>query len=153
MNIQTIQNIKKGSKITFTNGIYTILLGLFIIIFKNWILEEDFRSIQSVWRLFTKYNPEITSLFYKLVVLQGIFVISIGITIIYLSYLIRKKKEKSTWVFLFIIGLIFWAGYLTISIFNKNFWLIVLSFIGWISFIIGMILPIKYYIQKSYMEY
>jgi len=79
--------------------------------------------------------------------------ISMGIIVIYMSYFILKRKEKMTWVVLFLAGIIGWAGLLMASILIKNPTLIVLSAIGWISFVIGMVLPIKYYLEKGYREY
>ena len=71
----------------------------------------------------------------------------------YLSDFIIKRKDKMTWVVLFLSGLISWVGLLTISILFKNWVLIVLSFIGWLDFVVGMVLPIKYYLEKNYKEY
>ena len=84
---------------------------------------------------------------------MGIFFISIGIFIIYLSDFIYKRKEKMTWVVLFLGGITVWGGILIMSILFKNIYLIILSFIGWLSFVFGMLLPIKYYIEKPYREY
>jgi hypothetical protein len=58
-----------------------------------------------------------------------------------------------TWVTLFISGIIAWGGLLLISILFKNQILIILSIVGWFSFVIGMLLPIKYYLEKNYREY
>jgi len=71
----------------------------------------------------------------------------------YLSDFIYKRKEKTTWVILFVSGIISWAGLLTISILVKNWILIVLDFIGWLTFILGMLIPINYYLEKKYREY
>ena len=71
----------------------------------------------------------------------------------YLSDFIIKRKDKMTWVILFMSGLIAWGGLFIISVLFKNWILITLSFIGWIDFVVGMVLPIKYYLQKSYKEY
>jgi len=153
VTIQTIENIKLGSRITFYNGIYAIIFGLFSILFYNTLMLANFRAIDSVWQVFTKYNPEISSLFFNLALAKAFLLISMGLAIMYLSSYILKKKNKSAWVMLFIIGIIFWAGLLTTEIFNKNVYTITISFIGWISFVIGMLIPISYYTQKSYEEY
>lgn len=71
----------------------------------------------------------------------------------YLSDFIFKRKEKTTWVVLFISGIISWGGLVIISFLFKNKLLIILSFIGWGLFIIGMLLPISYYVSKGYREY
>lgn len=153
VSIQTIQNIRFGSRITFYNGIYAIFVGIFTIVFYNSMMFTNFRAIDSVWQVFLKYNPEISSLFFNLILIKGIFIIALGITISYLSSYILKKKSKTAWLYLFIIGIIFWAGYLTTEIFNKNIYTVTISFIGWLFFIIGMIIPINYYTHKNYDEY
>jgi len=58
-----------------------------------------------------------------------------------------------TWVILFTSGIISWVGLLIISILFKNWLLIILSLIGWGTFSLGMILPIRYYMEKRYREY
>ena len=148
-----IRKVKQGAKITWYNGIYMILFGMFYIGFVKFNMSSNFNAISELWGFFAKFNPEITFLFYLFNILIGLFLISTGITIMYLSDFILKRKEKITWVILFLSSLIVWVGILIISILFKNWILITLSFIGWLIFIIGMLLPIKYYLEKSYREY
>jgi len=154
VTIRTIENIKLGSRITFLNGIYAILLGIFYIVSSNFLLTVNFRQIQDAsWGFFEKFNPEIATLFGRLFILVGLIIIAAGICIIYLSHIIAKKKEKDFWIVLFIIGIIFWTGLFIIEALNKNIYTISLGFIGWISFIVGMLIPIKYYLEKPYDRY
>ncbi|MBR9706166.1 hypothetical protein GOV14_03970 [Candidatus Pacearchaeota archaeon] len=148
-----IKKVKQGAKITFYNGIYTILLGIYYILAIDYNMKTNFNAVSELWGFFARYDSQIASLFFLFNVLIGIFLISNGITIMYLSDFIIKRKEKMTWVVLFISGLISWAGLLTVSVMFKNTILMVLSFIGWLMFIFGMLYPIKYYLQKSYREY
>ncbi len=148
-----IQRVKQGAKITFFNGIYISIFGLFYIFFSKYILKENFRAIHVFWNVFEKYNPALAKTLNFLNFTIGILFISIGIFIMYLSYFIIKRKEKITWVILFIAGIICWAGILTISIFIKNILLIFLSGLGWFIFVLGMLLPIRYYLEKTYREY
>jgi len=153
LTIRTLENIKRGASITFYNGIYAILFGIFYLVFFRFILKENFRAITIVWQVFAKYNPALNSLLVRLMVLKGLFIITIGIAIIYLSLYILRKKDRATWIILFIIGLTFWPILLTFEILDKNLYTTVLSSIGWITFIIGMIIPIRYYMQRNYTEY
>lgn len=153
LTIKTIENIKFGSKITLFNGIYVILLGIYYALFSDLIMTDNFRAFDSFWSFFTRYNSKIGLLFTKNFILMGLFMIAIGICIIYFSMQISKKKEKIDWVILFIIGILFWSGLFIIELFNINLYTIILSFIGWLSFIIGMIIPIRYYIEKPYDSY
>ena len=130
-----------------------IALGIFYIIFVKFNMKNNFQAISSVWQLFTKYNPEIAKLFILFNIIIGIFLISLGIIIIYLSYFIVKRKEKLTWIMLFLSGIVGWVGLLIVSLFMKNPLIITLSILGWSSFILGMFLPIKYYLEKGYREY
>jgi hypothetical protein len=148
-----IQRVKQGAKITFYNGIYMILFGLFLIFFIDFNMNVNFNAIYLLWGFFLKYNWKLSYLFILFNVLIGIILISQGITILYLSDFIIKRKEKMTWVILFLSGITTWAGLLTIFILMKNLILISIVFIGWISFIIGMLIPIKYYLEKPYKEY
>ena|SRR3989344_2614254 len=150
VTIRTIENVKLGAKITLINGIYAVLLGVFYMLFRELIVVTNFRSAEAIWQLFAKYNPEVSGLFIKSIVLHGIFIVAFGIGIVYLSQQILKKKEKSTWIALFLVGLIFWASSLTIEALNKNVYTMSASLIGWLSFVIGMLIPIKYYTQKNY---
>ena len=153
LTIQTVENIKKGSQITLFNGIYAILVGILYLIFLFPILKMNFRSIDVIWQIFSKYNPELSSMVIQMMILKGIMIIATGITIIYLSNYIIRKKDKTAWVILFLVGLIFWPTILTLEIMSKNFYTIVASFIGWLTFVIGMLIPLKYYMQKEYPEY
>lgn len=154
VTIRTVQNIKFGSKITLLNGIYAIFLGFFYIIFSKFILNINFKSIKDItWGFFYKFNPEIASMFGRLFILVGLIIIGTGGAIIYLSNTISRKKEKDLWIVLFIIGIIFWTGLFTIEALNKNPYTITASFIGWLSFVIGMLIPIKYYLEKPYDSY
>lgn len=149
----TVESIKFGSKITIFNGIYAILLGIFYLSLFPWIMKEKFNAIDKIWTIFSRYNPEISGLYIKTFILSAILMIALGICIIYLSYFILKRKDKTAWIILFVIGIILWPCILLVDILNKNIFFIVLSFIGWLTFIIGMLIPIKYYLQKGYNEY
>ena len=153
VTIRTVQNIKIGSRITLLNGIYAILLGIVYLVFARNILKINFSAIGSLWAFFDKFNPEIGSLFVRLFILVGLVIIATGAGITYLSHMISKKKEKDYWVVLFLIGIIFWIGLFTIEALNKNLYTIIASFIGLLSFIIGMLIPIKYYFRKPYETY
>jgi len=148
-----IRRVKQGAKITFYNGIYMILFGIFYIVFVRFNMKTNFNAISELWGFFAKFNPKISLLFYLFNIIIGLFLISTGIFTMYLSDFILKRKEKMTWVILFLSGLISWGGLLFISVLFKNIILVVLSFIGWSIFITGMLLPIKYYLEKSYREY
>jgi len=148
-----IKRVKQGAKITLYNGIYMIFLGIFYIFFSDMNMRNNFNTISKLWGFFTRYNSDISYFFILFNIHIGILLISLGILIIYLSYFIIKRKEKTTWVVLFLSGLITWVGLLTLSILFKNKYQIVLSFIGWLSFVVGMLLPIRYYLEKSYREY
>lgn len=148
-----IRRVKQGASITFYNGIYMIFLGLFFLFFSNFNMKTNFNSISQLWGFFVRYNSNIAHLFYLFNILIGLLLVSTGILIMYLSDFIFKRKEKFTWVVLFLSGIISWAGALTIFILMKNWILTSLIFLGWISFIFGMILPIRYYLEKDYREY
>lgn len=148
-----IKRVKQGAYITYYNGIYMIVLGIFYVAMMRYNMKSNFNQINQLWGFFSRYNPEIANMFFLFNVLIGVSLISSGITTMYLSDFIIKRKEKITWVILFLSGIINWGGLLTVSILFKNFILITLAFIGWFFFIFGMILPIKYYLEKGYREY
>ncbi len=148
-----IHRVKQGARITFYNGIYLLLLGLFFIFFNDYIMRTNFKAISELWGFFTRYDANISKLFILFIIILGIVMISNGIYVSYLSDYIMKRKEKITWVILFISGIITWVGLLIISILFKNLGLIILTSLGWLSFIIGMVIPIRYYLEKSYREY
>ncbi|MEM0465668.1 MAG: hypothetical protein QXW97_03140 [Candidatus Pacearchaeota archaeon] len=148
-----IQRVKQGAKITLYNGVFMIIYGFFYIFFIKYNMRRNFRGISELWGFFLRYNAKIAHLFHLFNILIGILLISNGILIIYLSDFIIKRKDKMTWVILFLSGIISWAGIFTISILFKNFTLILISGIGWLSFIFGMLLPINYYLQKNYRNY
>ncbi len=148
-----IRKVKLGAKITFYNGIYMILFGTYLTIFSNLNMTQNFNTFSQLWGFFQRYNPQIALLFYLYNLIAGALLISQGITISFLSDFIIKRKDKMTWVILFISGIIAWASVLTITIIMQNLILIIISFIGWLIFTIGMLIPIKYYLQKQYREY
>ena len=148
-----IQRVKQGARINFYNGVFTILFGFFYIFLSDITLRISFRNISELWGFFLRYDPKIAGLIILFNVLVGILLISNGIFIMYMSDFIIKRKEKMTWVMLFLSGIISSAGMLAISILFKNWVLITLSAIQWVTFLFGMLLPVKYYIQKSYREY
>tara|TARA_Y100000310_G_C20295011_1_gene628954 strand:+ start:241 stop:693 length:453 start_codon:yes stop_codon:yes gene_type:complete len=150
MNIQTV---KQGARITYANGLYMMLLGLFLIFFDNMNMKINFTEINQLWGFFSKFNPEIANIFILFHILIGILLFSSGIVILYLSDYIIKRKEKMTWVMLFLFGIINWVALLIITIILGNTILMIATFIGWVTFSIGMLLPINYYLQKSYREY
>lgn len=149
ITVQTVENIKRGSSITFYNGIYAVLLGIYYIASFSFAMKMNFNSLKLSWQIFNRYNSEISALFFKLVLIEALFMIAIGIAVMYLSSYIGKRKDKTAWVMLFIIGTIFWPSLLVVEILNYNILNIALSFIGWLTFIIGMLFPIKYYLQRS----
>ncbi len=148
-----IHRVKQGAKITLYNGVYMILFGIFQIFFAEYNMKNNFQAIDSIWSLFVKYNPKIYRLFILSNISIGILLISLGVFIAYLSYFIIKRKDKMAWVILFVSGIVSWVGLLIISFLFKNWTLIILSLIGWVMFVFGMVLPISYYIEKNYREY
>ena len=148
-----IRKVKQGARITWYNGIYMIIFGIFYAVFIKFNMNQNFKAISELWGFFAKFNPEITFLFYLFNILIGLFLISTGITMMHLSDFIIKRKDKMTWVILFFSGLIAWGGLVIISFLFKNYILISLSVIGWLMFVFGMVLPIQYYMEKNYREY
>ena len=148
-----IQRVKQGAKITYYNGIYMILVGIFYSVFVNLNMQLIFKGMGESWTFFLRYSPKIAGLFFLYNILIGVFMVSNGIFVIYLSDFIIKRKEKITWVILFLSGIVSWVGLLIMSILFKNWTLIIMGAIGWLTFVIGMILPIQYYLEKSYREY
>jgi hypothetical protein len=148
-----IRRVKQGAKITMFSGIYQIALGFYYLLFIDFNMKMNFDSISKLWGFFSKYSSDIANQFYLYNILVGIFLMIIGTFVIYLSYNLLIRKERITWVILFLSGIVTWVGLLTISILLKNVLLIVLSFFGWSLFVIGMILPIGYYLESPYKEY
>jgi hypothetical protein len=153
LTVQTVENINQGSRITLANGVYAIILGLINLVLLIPLLKFNFKQIDVVWEIFSRYNPELSRMFLGLVIFKALLIVSAGIIIFYLSNFILKKKDKAAWVILFVVGLLLWATMLTLDILSKNIYSIVLSLIGWLSFIIGMLIPIKYYLRKEYPDY
>lgn len=153
LTIRTLEKIKRGSWITLINGVYAVLFGILYMALMMFILKINFHKIEIVWQVFVKYNPAINFMIVRLMILKSIFIIAIGIIITYLSNYILRKKEKPAWVILFIVGIIFWPALLTMEFLDGNIYTSIAAFVGWISFIIGMLIPIRYYTQREYDEY
>jgi hypothetical protein len=148
-----IKRVKQSARMTYVNGIYMILTGLFLIFFYKLNMKINFSAINQLWGFFSRYNDKIAELFGLFNVSIGLILIPNGILIMYLSDYIIKRKDKFTWVILFISEIITWGSLLVVSILIKNIYLIAISFIGWLWFIIGILLPIRYYLEKNYKEY
>lgn len=148
-----VKLIRLGSLITLYNGIYAILLGLFFIFFSKLLISEYFERFPEVWEILVRKWVSEISQYFLILIYTGFLLISFGIFIIYLSNFILKKRDKLTWVILFSAGIIGWAGLFVVNVLAKNITIIVLSFIGWVSFIIGMVIPIKYYLKKEIPEF
>lgn len=144
--------IRLGSLITLYNGIYTIGYAIFILIFSNVILSEYFRKVPVSWEVFKSSFPERASLYVSLLLAHAFFLLSLGIFIIYISYLLLKKRDKMAWVILFFAGIIGWASLFIMNVLRGSWIIIILSFIGWVSFALGMIIPIGYYLRKELPE-
>lgn len=154
LTIETLEKIKSGARITMFNGIFAVIFGVAYFGFMNIILKDNLRIIDVVWQVFYKYNTDLASVIVRLTILKCIFIVLMGIMIIYLSSYILKRKDRVAWVMLFVLGgIIFWPAILTIEILDKNFYTVIASAIGWITFIMGMVLPIRYYMQRQYTEY
>jgi len=154
LTIETLEKIKTGARITFFNGIFAIIFGVAYLGFMEFILKYNMRIIDVVWQVFYKYNNDLASIIVRLTLLKCALIIIMGIMIIYLSDHILKRKDRIAWIVLFVIGgIIFWPAILTIEIIDKNFYTVVASAIGWITFIMGMTIPIRYYMQRQYTEY
>ena len=145
-----VKLIRIGSLITLYNGIYAILVGLFFIFFSKFLILKYFESFPEIWEILVKKWLSDISNYFLILIYTGCLLISFGIFIIYISVFINKRKDKLAWVILFLAGIIGWAGMFVLNIFAKNIIISILSFVGWGSFIIGMLLPIKYYLKKEY---
>lgn len=153
LTIRTVENIKRGSKITLFNGLYAMVYGIISLCLMDIFIKRDFRDISVVWQVFAKYNPEIANMLFRFIIIKSILIIIVGIMIIALSNYILKKKDKTAWVTLFVTGLMFWGSLLTVDIMQGNLITIIISLVGWIMFIIGILLPVRYYLQRDYTEY
>lgn len=148
-----VRLIKLGSFITLYNGIYAIILGFFFIFYSKFLISKYFERFPEVWEILVKKWLSDISQYYLILMYTGFLLISFGIFIIYLSVFIIKKRDKFAWVVLFLAGILGWAGMFVVNILAKNVLVIVLSFIGWVSFVIGMTIPLKYYIKKEIPEF
>lgn len=113
------------------------------------MLSEYFGKIPLNWRIFAENFPKRAGLHVSFLLMQAFLLISFGIFIVYLSYFILKRKDKLAWVILFLGGIVGWAGLFLINVIIGSWMIRIFSFIGWVSFVIGMTIPIKYYIQKG----
>ncbi len=134
------------------NGIYAIVYGILMLIFSRMIIAEYFRKNPIPWSLFTVNFNYPAKLYYSLMFTHGFLLISLGIFIIYLSYFILKRKDKLAWIVLFSGGIISWASLFIVHIIMGSLIITILSFIGWVSFIIGVVIPVNYYLKKRYHE-
>jgi len=153
INFRTLERVKWGARVTYYNGIYAFILGIVYIAFFEFILKTNFTSLKVVWNVFSQYNPGISYLLVKLVILKGVLVVAVSIIIMYLSSYVYRKKDRTSWLILLIIGIIFWPGLLVMEFLDKNIWTIILTSIGWISFLMGILIPVRYYVidvQESY---
>lgn len=148
-----VKLIRLGSKITLYNGVYAVFLGFLFIIFSKFLIREYFKSFPEVWEILVKKWLSDISQYFLILIYTGFLLISFGIFIIYLSIFITKRKDKLAWVALFLGGISGWAGLFIVNILAKNWIVVILSSIGWVSFIIGMLIPIKYYLQKELPEF
>lgn len=148
-----IRVIRLGSFVTLYNGIYAVLCGLAAFIFRDTLLSEYFRRFPVTWELFGQSFPERAALYSRLFFISGFLTISFGVFIIYLSYFILKKRDKLAWVILFSAGILGWASLLIINILAQNWISVIIYSVGWLSFVIGMIIPIRYYITKEIPEF
>lgn len=144
-----IKLIRFGALMTLYNGIYAILLGVFFIIYSKTLIYKYFESFPEIWEILVKKWLSDISQFFLIMIYVGFLMISFGIFVIYLSIFILKRKDKLAWVFLFSGGLFGWAGLVVINVIARNWMITLLSFVGWLSFITGMLVPIKYYLQKE----
>lgn len=141
--------IKLGSLITFYNGIYAVILGFFVMFSSKFLIEKYFERFPEVWEILVRKWLSEISQYFLILIYTGFLLISFGVFIIYLSIFIIKRKDKLAWVVLFFAGILGWASLFIVNILAKNLIMIILSFIGWISFVVGMVIPIKYYLQKQ----
>tara|TARA_Y100000310_G_scaffold285110_1_gene308325 strand:+ start:1441 stop:1887 length:447 start_codon:yes stop_codon:yes gene_type:complete len=144
-----VKLIKIGSILTLINGIYAILLGLFFIFFSKFLISKYFERFPEVWDILVEKWISDISQYFLILVYVGFLLISFGIFIIYLSTFLLKTRDKLAWVILFTSGIIGWAGLFIVNILAKNLMMIILSSIGWISLVIGMTIPLRYYIRKE----
>ena len=145
--------IRFGSLMTLYNGIYAIIYGVLTLIFSKMIIAEYFRKNPISWSSFTVNFQYPAQFYYSLMLTHAFLLISLGIFIIYLSYYILKRKDKLAWLVLSSSGVISWASLFLIHVTIGSLIITILSFVGLASFIAGILLPIKYYLQKSYHEF
>ncbi len=145
--------IKWGSLLTLYNGIYAIIMGFFMILFSKFLIKKYFEPFPEIWDILVKKWISDISQYYLILIYTGFLLVAFGIFIIYLSLFVMKKKDNLAWFVLFFAGLIGWASIFIVNILAKNLIMAILGFIGWASFIIGMLIPIKYYIQKGYPRF
>ncbi len=57
-----IRLVKQGANITFYNGIYMILLGIFFTFFFNFNMKNNFKGTSQLWGFFYKFNLDVANL-------------------------------------------------------------------------------------------
>jgi len=144
-----IRLIRLGSIITLLNGIYAIILGLFFVFYSRFLISGYFKQFPEIWEILVKKWLSDISQYNLILIYTGLLLVSFGIFIIYLSVFIMRTRDKLAWVVLFSGGIVAWAGLFVANILAKNLIVTIISLVGWVSFIIGMIIPIKYYLRKE----
>jgi hypothetical protein len=142
--------IRLGSLITLYNGVYAIVLGFFMVIFSRFLIKKYFEPFPEIWEILVKKWISDISQYHLILIYTGFLLVSFGIFIIYLSLFILKRKDNLAWAVLFFGGIMGWASIFIVNILARNLIMIILGFLGWASFVIGMLIPIKYYLQKGY---
>ncbi len=145
--------IKWGSLLTLYNGIYAIIMGFFMVVFSKFLIKKYFEPFPEIWDILVKKWISDISQYHLILIYTGFLLVAFGIFVIYLSIFVMKKKDNLAWFVLFFGGLLGWASIFIVNILAKNLVMGLLGFIGWASFIIGMLIPVKYYIQKGYPRF
>jgi hypothetical protein len=145
--------IKLGSLLTLYNGIYAIIMGFFMVIFSKFLIKKYFEPFPEIWDILVKKWISDISQYHLILIYTGFLLAAFGVFIIYLSIFVMKKKDNLAWFVLFFGGILGWASIFVVNVLAKNLIMSILGFIGWASFIIGMLIPIKYYIQKGYPRF
>jgi hypothetical protein len=150
-NMQS-SSVRTGSWVMYVMGIYTLVMSLFWIFLTEVVFVSDFLAFAGLSYVeYLAVFPEPAELYMITKKLWGVMMLLISILIISITRKSYCNGEKWSWYALLIAGVMLWG-----SLIGYRFWIgyvapsIITFIIGTVLFAIGIVLPAKDILPKSY---
>jgi len=143
------KSIKIAMIILLIMLIYALAYSVIAFISPDIFVSRSFPVTGQSWSDLVASSPEVANFILGAWRLAAGFAFSVVIAGLFVLFTGFKKGEKWAWYFMLFVSLVAWANNLRSAISHENSLSIILTIVGLVLFVIGIVIPAKDFLGKQ----